>query len=75
MPHASLYRLSKKGFFIYSNLKAVSGFLLAAEPFFHIPENEISKKAIVNSIRSSLSHDDSKILSDPKNWKESTRIF
>ena len=75
MSMAVSYRIGNKGYLIHANVKAVSGFHLATDPFIRIANSETEIDLIPNAIKESLNSDDSKRVPDPSNWNENNKRF
>jgi len=75
MPTAAIYKINKKGYLLHANIKAMSGFSIASEPFVQIPESDVSVNTIADAIKASLNNDDTKRVPDPKNWGEHSKEF
>jgi hypothetical protein len=75
MPSGAIYKINKKGYLLYANRIAISGFSLASEPFIQIAENNANANKIADAIKAVLNNDDSKRIADPKNWGEHSKEF
>lgn len=75
MPTAAIYKINKKGYLIYADIKAMSGFSIASDPFIQIAESNADADTIAGAIKSVLNNDDSKRVPDPKNWSEHSKQF
>ena len=75
MPLVSVYKIAVDKFLIFGLKKSVSGFSLGVEPFHLIFGDQAFPDDIVDAIKSSLKHDDTKRVEDPKNWKKYDDFF
>ncbi|MBO9593711.1 MAG: hypothetical protein J7599_12455 [Niabella sp.] len=75
MSAATIYRIKKKGYLLYSSVKTVSGFWIAAPPYFLMAEDNANSDALSNAIRAIIKNDDPVRVPDPKDWKEFNREF
>lgn len=73
---ASIYKISKKGYLLHADRKAVSGFRLAWKPFIRISEKDFTDDVVVNAIKEVLKESSNEErVPDPKNWSENSKQF
>lgn len=75
MPTATIYKINKRGYLLFSSVKTVSGFRVSVEPYIQIPENNTDMSIIVDAIKTVLNTDDNKRVPDPTNWSEFDKLF
>ena len=73
---AAIYKISKKGYLLHADRKAVSGFRLAWEPFIRISENDFTAYVMANAIKEVIkASENGERVPDPKNWSENSKQF
>ncbi len=75
MPTAAIYKINKKGYLLHSDVKAISGFRVASDPFIRIRESDADINTIVDAIKGVLETDDATRVADPKDWNEHSKDF
>jgi len=75
MKTATIVKIPNKGYIVFGEIKTVSGFGIASEPYFNISDTEATVDNIVNAIRASLCNDDNKRVPNPQDWKQFNKDF
>lgn len=73
---AAIYKISKKGYLLHADRKAVSGFSLAWKPFIRMSENDFTPDLIANAIKEVIKESEyEERVPDPKSWSENSKQF
>jgi hypothetical protein len=73
---AAIYKISKKGYLLHAERKAVSGFGLAWKPFIRISEIDYTPDIMANAIKEVIiESENEERVPDPKNWSENSKQF
>jgi hypothetical protein len=72
----AIYKISKKGYLLHADRKAISGFGLAWKPFIRISENDYTTDIMANAIKEVIKESETaERVPDPKNWTEDSKQF